>query len=199
MKLRYKGLVNKTIAERRSLVKRLNQRLTQIEKTFGKDSQTYQNIIAPLQSDRFSDFIGTTKGTGHLKLKLNVARDWKNEDVLELVRIAQGSFEKTSSLMKRAERRLQEEYGEDYKPTRRELIQEVNRAKEFSEAMSDFKEYMYDEFTIKEREEKFPELYRSQNGTKPSYEAIEEVLRKEAEKSDRWRKRFRRYELSAKS
>lgn len=199
MKLRYKGLVNKNIAERRSLVKRLNQRLTQIEKTFGKDSQTYQNIIAPLQTDRFSDFIGTTKGTGHLKLKVNVGRDWKNEDVLELVRIAQGSFVKTSSLMNRAERWLKAEYGDDYKPTRREIIKEVNRGKEFSAAMADFKEYMYDEYTIKEREEKFPELYRSQNGTKPSYETIEKVLRKEAEKSDRWRKRFKRYKQRARA
>lgn len=197
MKLRYMGLVNKTIAERRSLVKRLNQRLTQIEKTFGKDSQTYQNIIAPLQSDRFSKFLGETEDTKHLKIKVNVARDWKNEDVLELVRIAQGSFEKTSSLMKRAERRLKEQYGSDYKPTRRELIEDVNLGKEFSEALGDFKDYMYDEYTIKEREENFPELYRGQSGTKPTYEMIKEVLSKEAEKSERWRKRFKNYELSA--
>lgn len=197
MKLRYKGLVNKTIAERRSLVKRLNQRLTQIEKTFGKNSQTYQNIIAPLQSDRFSDFIGTTKGTGHLKLKVNVARDWKNEDVLELVRIAQGSFEKTSSLMKRAEARLKEEYGEDYKPTRREIIEEVNRGKEFSEAMADFKEYMYDEYTVAERQQKFPELYRGESGTKPTPEMLRDVLEREAEKKARWKKRFKNYKMVA--
>lgn len=197
MKLRYRGLVTKTVAERRSLVKRLNQRLTQIEKTFGKDSEVYRGIVAPLMSEKFNKYLGTTKGTGHLKLKLNVSRDWKDEDALELVRIAQGSFETVTTFKKRATARLKEQYGYDYTPTQREIVEEINTAKQFAEAMADFKNYMYDEYTIAEREEKFGELYRGQNGTKPTYEVIKEVLEKEANKEEKWRKRFNRYELVA--
>lgn len=197
MKLRYRGLVNKSVAERRSLVKRLNQRLTQIEKTFGKDSEVYRGIVAPLMSDKFNKYLGTTKGTGHLKLKLNVSRDWHDEDALELVRIAQGSFETITTFKKRAMARLKEQYGSDYNPTQQELVEEINTAKQFNEAMSDFKNYMYDEYTVAEREEKFPELYRGENGSKPTYEVIQEVLAQEAKKKARWRKRFKQYELVA--
>ena len=198
MKLRYKGLVNKTIAERRSLVKRLNQRLTQVEKTFGKDSEVYRGIVAPLMSDRFNKYLGTTKGTGRLKLKLNVSRDWNDEDALELVRIAQGSFETVTTFKRRAIERLKEEYGEDYTPTQREVVKEINTAKQFNDAMADFKEYMYDEYTIAERQEKFPELYRGENGLKPDYKLLQDILKKEANKKARWRKRFKNYKLVAK-
>lgn len=195
MNPRYRNLASMGTASKRSLIKRINQRIVSLAKRFGTDSETYQNAIAPLLNDKYSRYLGYSnvseqgfakKGNkSYLKINVNLAKEGNNPDLYDLLLSAQGSVSTVAEHTKRAKARI-EERGE--KATRYAIDEEVERASKYSQDMSMIHAYIYDEegLTDAEAREQFPELYRGQNGGKIDYQTLDDIIEQHKEEVSAW-------------
>ena len=192
MNPRIRKYKNLNTAELRSAIKRVNQRIVQIAKTFGKDSNTYKDAIAPLQSDKYSKYTGESR-SGYFKLDVDVRKIQNDNTFLNLLAMADGSVKGTRVLKDKARERLRER-GEA--TDNASVIEEVEKTKYYDQEMSKLMEYIYETHTDAEAREEYPELFRGEDGSRPSYEQLDEILARDQEERDQWFDSLRKQELS---
>lgn len=203
MSPRLRSLARLSNAQARSLVKRINERIAAIGRSFGKDSDTYRDTIANItQNEQFSKYVGESK-SGYVKINMNLQKgDWNDPNLLNMVKTAQGSVKTITQLESSAKRRLKEqaaegwEYAEDtpfgkYEPTKSEIREEIEKTKKYENDMKDLVSFIYDKYTDTEAREKYPELY-DRTGSRLSYDVIDEMLAKEAKNREKWLKKVNR-------
>lgn len=185
MSPRLKELSQMGVASARSEIKRINERIAAIGRKFGTDSEAYQDAITPLMIGKYADYIGVSK-SGYIKINANVKKDWNDENLLNIVKTARQSAKTITQLKSAAAERLKSENPEGYKPTEEEILDEVNKAIKYKNDMAEVLEYMYSENTDAENRELYPELYRGENGTKPTRKEIDDIIEREREKREEW-------------
>lgn len=189
MSPRLRDLASMGAASARSLLKVINERIAAIGRKFGTDSEAYKDAIAPLMSEKYAKYIGESK-SGYVKINANVRRDWKDPDLLELVRTSRGSVQTIGRLKEAAREKLKEKYAEvgnfSYKPTETEIIEEIETQKRYNNEIRNLLDFMYEEHTDAENRELYPELYRGHDGTRPDYEVLDEIFERERKEREEW-------------
>ena len=184
MNPRYRNLASMGTASKRSLIKRINQRIVSIAKRFGEDSETYKSMIAPLDNKKYDKYMGTSK-SGFAKIDVNLAKDKDDPVLYDLLLTSQGAVTTIGEITKRAKARL-EERGE--KATREAIDEEVEKNKYYDNELSKVKEFIYNTMTDAEAQERYPELYRGQNGSRPDYDILDEIIARDKKEREAWAK-----------
>lgn len=184
---KFRILRNIGTAGLRSEIKRLNERIASIGRRYGKDSEAYRNAIAPFQTEEFKKYSGESE-SGYFKLAIDLRKKDVREDptMYNIVSTAQGSVRTISQLEDRARRSLESEEGRTKAPTRSEIVEEVERTAYYRTEMSQVHEFIYKNYTDAEAANKFPELYRGQNGKKPTYEELDQVIKRVNAEREEW-------------
>ena len=172
-------LNNLSNADMRKEIKRLNQRIASIGKTFGTNSETYKATIATLtKNEKYEQYIGMSK-SGFVKLDIDLRKKEVREDSSwkAAVRTAQGSLRTVGEIREKVKREIQEEKGKGYKPSASEIIERLERKKYYENEMSQAYEYVYKTYTDSEIDELFPEI-REKTGERKTYDELDEILDK---------------------
>lgn len=195
MNPRYRSLASMGTASKRSLIKRINQRIVSIAKRFGTDSETYKSMIASLDNEKYSKYIGKSnvsdigfskKGReSYLKLNVNLARDKDDPVLYDLLLTSQGAVTTIGEITKRAKARLEER---GLKATREAIDEEVEKNKYYDNELSKVKEFIYATMTDAEAQERYPELYRGQDGSRPDYDILDDIIARDKEEREKWAK-----------
>ena len=181
-------LLNLGTAGLRSEIKRLNQRIASIGKTFGTNSETYKATIANLmKNEKYEQYIGMSK-SGFVKLDIDLRKKnvREDKDMLAAVRTAQGSVRTVGEITEKVKREIKEEKGQSYKPSTSEVIERVERKKYYENEMSQAYEYVYDTYTDTEIDKLFPEI-REKTGGRRTYDELDIILKKVEEDREKAR------------
>ena len=181
-------LLNLGTAGLRSEIKRLNQRIVSIGKTFGTNSETYKATIANLmKNEKYEQYIGMSK-SGFVKLDIDLRKKnvREDKDMLAAVRTAQGSVRTVGEITEKVKREIKEEKGQSYKPSTSEVIERVERKKYYENEMSQAYEYVYDTYTDTEIDKLFPEI-REKTGGRRTYDELDIILKKVEEDREKAR------------
>ena len=181
-------LLNLGTAGLRSEIKRLNQRIASIGKTFGTNSETYKATIANLmKNEKYEQYIGMSK-SGFVKLDIDLRKKDVREDknMLAAVRTAQGSVRTVGEITEKVKREIKEEKGQNYKPSTSEVIERVERKKYYENEMSQAYEYVYETYTDTEIDKLFPEI-REKTGGRRTYDELDVILKKVEEDREKAR------------
>ena len=181
-------LLNLGTAGLRSEIKRLNQRIASIGKTFGTNSETYKATIANLmKNEKYEQYIGMSK-SGFVKLDIDLRKKnvREDKDMLAAVRTAQGSIRTVGEITEKVKREIKEEKGQSYKPSTSEVIERVERKKYYENEMSQAYEYVYETYTDSEIGTIFPEI-KEKTGGRRTYDELDVILKKVEEDRERAR------------
>ena len=181
-------LLNLGTAGLRSEIKRLNQRIASIGKTFGTNSETYKATIANLmKNEKYEQYIGMSK-SGFVKLDIDLRKKnvREDKDMLTAVRTAQGTVRTVGEITEKVKREIKEEKGQSYKPSTSEVIERVERKKYYENEMSQAYEYVYETYTDSEIDTIFPEI-REKTGGRRTYDELDVILKKVEEDRERAR------------
>ena len=181
-------LLNLGTAGLRSEIKRLNQRIASIGKTFGTNSETYKATIANLmKNEKYEQYIGMSK-SGFVKLDIDLRKKnvREDKDMLAAVRTAQGSIRTVGEITEKVKREIKDEKGQSYKPSTSEVIERVERKKYYENEMSQAYEYVYETYTDSEIDKIFPEI-REKTGGRRTYDELDMILKKVEEDRERAR------------
>lgn len=169
-------------AQLRSTVKRINQRFATIEKKYGRNSEVFKDMIAPLMNEKFGKYLGESESK-KMKINIDVRKGIKDDNFLQALAAAEGSARTLTELKEQARRRIE---ASGQRATSAAIDEELSRAKGYENAMKFLLEFMYDTHTDAENRELYPELYRGEDGTKPDYEVLNDILAREREERLEW-------------
>ena len=206
MSPRLRPLARLTNAQARSLVKRINERIADVGRTFGKNSEVYRDTIAPLAlNEEFAPYLTESK-SGYLKIKMDLrSQKWKDSGLLNTVKTAEGSVQSVGQLKANAEhiiimdkRREWEAvettpFDENYRPSASEIYEEMEETKKYENDMLSHKSFMYDVHTDEENREIYKEMY-GKRGRRLTRQELDAIFAREKAEKNAWIKRMAKKE-----
>ena len=198
MSPRLRPLARLTNAQARSLVKRVNQRIAYVGKTFGKNSEIYRDTIAPLVlNEQYAQYLTTSK-SGYLKIKMDLrSQKWQDAGLLNTVKTAEGSVQSVGQLKETITEKLKNEkreeweatestpFDENYQPEPSEVFSEMEETKKYENDMRSHLAFMYDTHTDKQNRTIYKSLY-GKRGRRLTKEELDEIFAKEKEEKNKW-------------
>ena len=157
--------------EAKRLVKRLNQRIVAIGKTFGKDSDVYNNMIGVLKNDRYANYISES-ASGYTKIEQsNLRINMQNDDFRQLLSSAERAVPTITGLKEKARERLEEQ---GKKPTNEDLLDEIEKGAKYRDDVEEAIKFIYKIYDNADARQEFPEIFEKDRV--PTYDELDKII-----------------------
>ena len=159
--------------EAKRLVKKLNQRIVEIGKNFGKDSEVYNNMVGVLQNKKYMNFLGESQ-RGYLKIQQsNLRANMQNEDFRNLLLSAERAVPTITKLKERTRERLEQE---GRKVSDSDIFDEIVQHARYKDDVAEVLQFIYQTYEDDEARREFPEFF--DDDRVPTYGELDQIIKR---------------------